>query len=157
VDATSAAGAAITYQVTATDPDDSDGGISITCTPASGSVFPLGIGATTRRTVVTFVATDKAGNVGSEAMFAVTVRGARDQLLMLQNRIRSASFLVPTQRDKLEAELRSARRLYATGHPKRAGLELHDFIKEARSVPRRGSTEAGGWIRAAERIIAMLT
>ena len=156
VDATSAAGAAITYQVTATDPDDSDGGISITCTPASGSVFPLGIGATTRRTVVTCVATDKAGNVGSEAMFAVTVRGARDQLLMLQNRIRSASFLVPTQRDKLDAELRSARRLYATGHPKRARLELHDFIREVQSVPRGGSTEARGWIRAAERIIAML-
>jgi hypothetical protein len=156
VDATSATGAAITYQLTATDPDDAEGEISITCTPASGSVFPLGVGATTRRTVVTCVATDKAGNVGSEATFAVTVRGARDQLLMLQNRIRSASFLASTQRDTLDADLRRARRLFATGHPKGARLELHDFIREARSVPRRGSTEAGGWIRAAERIIAML-
>jgi len=64
VEATSAAGATATYSVTAT--DDVNGNLTATCTPPSGSSFPLG------SSEVSCSATDAAGNVG-DASFTVTV------------------------------------------------------------------------------------
>ena len=66
--ATSAAGATVTYPA-ATATDAVDGPITPTCTPASGSTFPVGT------TTVTCAATDAAGNTGSAA-FTVTVTAA---------------------------------------------------------------------------------
>ena len=54
VEATSADGAEVTY--TATAEDDVDGPVDVSCTPASGSTFPLG------ETTVECSATDEAGN-----------------------------------------------------------------------------------------------
>ncbi|MER5280763.1 HYR domain-containing protein [Streptomyces sp. NPDC002809] len=51
-------GARITYTATATDAQD--GELPVTCTPASGSVFPIGT------TTVTCSATDEAGNTGTD-------------------------------------------------------------------------------------------
>jgi hypothetical protein len=65
VDAQGPGGALVTWTATAT--DDIDGAVPVTCTPASGTLFPYGT------TVVTCTATDAAGNVGSAA-FTVTVR-----------------------------------------------------------------------------------
>ena len=62
--ATSTAGATVTYTATAT--DDRDGPFTPTCTPASGSTFPVGT------TTVTCTATDAAGNTGTGS-FTVTV------------------------------------------------------------------------------------
>lgn len=64
VQATSAAGAVASFTATAT--DDVDGSVAVTCTPPSGSVFPIGV------TTVDCSAIDSAGNpaVGS---FDVTV------------------------------------------------------------------------------------
>jgi len=62
--AASPAGATVTY--TASADDDRDGSLTPTCTPASGSTFPVGT------TTVTCTATDAAGNTGS-ASFTVTV------------------------------------------------------------------------------------
>ncbi|WP_326701697.1 HYR domain-containing protein [Streptomyces sp. NBC_01754] len=57
-------GARITYTATAT--DTQDGTLPVTCTPASGSLFPVG------RTTVTCSATDAAGNTGTDtALFEV--------------------------------------------------------------------------------------
>jgi HYR domain-containing protein len=42
VTATSASGAVVTFSVTATDPGPAGGSDAVTCTPASGSVFPIG-------------------------------------------------------------------------------------------------------------------
>jgi subtilisin-like proprotein convertase family protein len=64
--ATSPAGAVVTYSVTAT--DDIDGPVPVTCTPPSGSTFPIGT------TTVECTATDAAGNVGT-ASFQVIVGG----------------------------------------------------------------------------------
>ena len=66
-DATSLQGAAITYTVTATDPDNTGDQITTTCTPASGSVFPLGT------TTVNCSAQDTAGNT-TTGSFTVTVQ-----------------------------------------------------------------------------------
>jgi hypothetical protein len=55
--ATSPAGAQVIYYPTAR--DDRDGALTPTCTPPSGSLFPIG------DTTITCTATDKAGNVGT--------------------------------------------------------------------------------------------
>jgi large repetitive protein len=63
--ATSAAGAVATFAPKAT--DAVDGSVAATCTPASGSTFPLGT------TQVGCQATDKAGNKSAAQVFTVTV------------------------------------------------------------------------------------
>ncbi|HZR23318.1 MAG TPA: HYR domain-containing protein [Vicinamibacterales bacterium] len=64
-EATSPAGASVSFTATAT--DVVDGAVPIACTPASGSTFPLG------KTVVSCTATDHAGNAKT-GTFNVTVR-----------------------------------------------------------------------------------
>jgi hypothetical protein len=72
VDATSPAGAVVTYAVSAVD----DVGVApvVTCAPASGTTFAIGA------TTVTCTAADAAGNVSAPAAFTVTVRGAVEQV-----------------------------------------------------------------------------
>ncbi|MGH9879731.1 MAG: HYR domain-containing protein, partial [Nitrososphaerales archaeon] len=74
-EATSASGRVITYPA-ATATDNVDGTLTATCTPASGSMFPLGT------TTVTCTATDSAGNIGT-ASFTVTVRDTTPPALTL--------------------------------------------------------------------------
>jgi HYR domain len=71
VNATSSSGAAVSYSVSATDPDDEVA--SLSCVPASGSTFPIGT------TTVTCTASDTHGNTSS-ATFTVHVKGAAEQL-----------------------------------------------------------------------------
>jgi uncharacterized repeat protein (TIGR01451 family) len=61
----SRAGAPVTY--TATAQDLVDGALPTTCTPPSGSNFPLG------KTTVTCTATDKAGNTGSDTAVVTVI------------------------------------------------------------------------------------
>src|SRR6185369_3628302 len=61
-EATSAAGATVTFTATATDAVDGD--VAVTCTPASGSTFPIGA------TTVTCTATDASDNTAA-GTFAV--------------------------------------------------------------------------------------
>ena len=65
-EATSASGAQVTYAVTAEDAHDGPVAPDLTCTRASGSLFPIGT------TTVKCTATDQAGN-SSDATFKVTV------------------------------------------------------------------------------------
>jgi hypothetical protein len=65
VDATSAAGATVTYTATAS--DLVDGSVTPHCTPSSGSTFALGT------TTVSCTATDAAGNTSEPETFTVTV------------------------------------------------------------------------------------
>lgn len=65
LEATSAAGAAASFTVTAN--DAVDGPVAVTCSPASGSTFPIGT------TTVYCSARDAAGNTGTGS-FTVTVR-----------------------------------------------------------------------------------
>src|SRR4029079_6850079 len=66
--ATGPSGAAVSYAVTASDPDDAPAQITLTCAPASGSTFALGT------TTVTCNAHDAAGNNAGPETFSVTVR-----------------------------------------------------------------------------------
>jgi hypothetical protein len=68
VEATGPSGAAVSYVVTASDPDDAPAQITLTCAPASGSTFALGT------TTVTCNAHDAAGNNAAPATFPITVR-----------------------------------------------------------------------------------
>jgi hypothetical protein len=65
VEATSPAGAVINYPATAV--DNVDGPLTPTCTPPSGSLFPLG------PTLVTCTATDAAGNTGVDTAIMTVV------------------------------------------------------------------------------------
>jgi len=65
VEATSAAGAVVTYTASAL--DLVDGAVTPDCSPASGSTFDLG------PTLVTCTATDQAGNASDASTFTVTV------------------------------------------------------------------------------------
>ena len=65
VEASSAAGAAVSYTATAVDPED--GPLPANCTPVSGTVMPIGT------TIVACAATD-GSNSSDTASFAVTVR-----------------------------------------------------------------------------------
>jgi hypothetical protein len=66
IEATSPAGAVFTYTASAT--DNIDGVVPVTCAPASGSTFPLGV------TTVTCTATDTHGNTGSASFTATAHR-----------------------------------------------------------------------------------
>lgn len=68
VEAKSALGAHVTYEVTAV--DKVDGPVAVRCTPAPGRLFPLGV------SVVACSATDNAGNT-TTAQFRVTVVDGR--------------------------------------------------------------------------------
>lgn len=72
VEATSAAGATVKFAVSAL--DDRDGSVAVTCSAASGSVFPLGT------TTVTCSAEDAAGNTASGS-FTVAVAYSRSGVL----------------------------------------------------------------------------
>ncbi|HSL23637.1 MAG TPA: Ig-like domain-containing protein [Vicinamibacterales bacterium] len=74
-EATSAAGAAVTFIATAT--DIVDGTFAASCTPASGATFPLGT------TTVSCTATDGWGNVSAPGQFTVTVQDTAGPVLTL--------------------------------------------------------------------------
>ena len=74
VDATGPNGAVVAYAVTAE--DDLDPTPSVTCTPASGSAFPIG------DSTVSCTATDASENTAT-ATFTIHVRGASEQLANL--------------------------------------------------------------------------
>jgi HYR domain/RTX calcium-binding nonapeptide repeat (4 copies) len=63
-EATSTEGAVVTFEVSAE--DDVDGQVEVSCTPESGSTFPIGT------TTVTCTAADEAGNEATET-FTVTI------------------------------------------------------------------------------------
>ena len=71
IDATSPAGAIVSYEASAT--DDVDGPVPVTCEPPSGSLLPIG------DTTVECAASDSAGNT-AEASFNVHVKGAIEQI-----------------------------------------------------------------------------
>jgi hypothetical protein len=74
-EATSPAGAVVTFNVVAN--DAADGTEIVTCTPASGSLFPIGT------TAVTCRATDQAGNGAAPMTFNVGVADTRAPALSL--------------------------------------------------------------------------
>jgi hypothetical protein len=72
VNATSPAGASVTYNASAS--DIVDGSVVASCSPASGSVFAIGT------TTVSCTSTDAHGNTSPASTFTVRVKGAAEQL-----------------------------------------------------------------------------
>jgi hypothetical protein len=72
--ATSDQGAVVSFEEQVTAEDDVDGPVEVTCTPASGSTFPIGT------TTVNCEATDAAGNTSTKE-FTVTVSPAPDRIV----------------------------------------------------------------------------
>lgn len=81
-EATGPAGATAAFTPTAN--DDVDGTVPVTCVPASGSTFPVGV------TTVTCTATDSSGNTGN-AGFSVTVQDTTGPLLSVPDEILAAA------------------------------------------------------------------
>jgi TolB protein len=98
VDATSRDGAIVTYTVSATDVVDP--APTVSCTPSSGSTFPIGT------TTVSCTATDRAGNT-STGFIVVTVKGVGDQVESLFTKVVNASALPATQKTLLVNRLQT--------------------------------------------------
>jgi hypothetical protein len=114
LNATMPSGALVTYLVSA---NDNVGVTSISCNPASGSVFAIGY------KTVTCVARDAAGNSASKE-FGVEVIGAQEQMNNLLAWVRAQGYSNGTENPLLN-QLRAA--LAATS-PSDACTKLDDFI-----------------------------
>jgi hypothetical protein len=152
VNATSPTGAVVTYSVSAT--DNADPNPSATCSPASGSTFAIS------KTTVSCTATDKAGNKAS-GTFTVTVKGAKEQLADLIQKILGASQLSPAAKTILVGQLQS---LLASFDPNNATqrqtvcLALQVFKAAVQQQAGKAITQAQAaeWIADANRIRAVL-
>jgi uncharacterized repeat protein (TIGR03803 family) len=107
VNATSPAGATVTFAVTAT--DNSGGAVALVCTPASGSVFKIGV------TTVNCTATDFAGNIGRDS-FKVKVLSAAEQIVDLVEKL-TAKPLTSQVKKLLKGVLQ-----IGIANPKKAGI-----------------------------------
>jgi Tol biopolymer transport system component len=132
VDATSPNGATVSYSASAT--DDVDPTPTVECSPASGSVFPIGT------TVVSCTATDDAGNSAS-GTFNVTVRGAAEQIVRLIDK--TLEFLgLPTLEAALKARLQTAANALIAKNKTLACSALKLYIAAVKVLPPRLLTAA---------------
>jgi HYR domain-containing protein/galactose oxidase-like protein/FIMAH domain-containing protein len=150
VNATSPSGAVVTYTVSASDPDDPASQLTIHCTPASGSTFPIGT------TTVNCTANDPSGNTASGS-FQVVVTGAVTQVNNLINLVNSFH-LAHSLQNSLDAKLQDVLTALNAGQTATACSELTDFIGIVQSQSGRGLTasQANQLIAAAQQIKAVL-
>jgi HYR domain len=132
VDATGPKGAPVAYSASAK--DDHDTSPSLACTPASGTVFPIG------DTTVACKATDAAGNTAT-ARFVVHVRGASEQIVRLIDK--TVAFLdLPALKPAAKAALQSAADATLARNPRAACLALNVYIAVVQNAPARAFTPA---------------
>jgi hypothetical protein len=148
VDATTPAGAAVTYVATAS--DLVDGTTTANCLPPSNSVFPVG------NTTVTCRKTDAAGNVATPRSFAVHVRGAGEQLTRIAGAVTAGISDHGLQND-LGHHVSNAEAQLANGHLPALCGEMDHFVQKLQSEagnkhPKVSSTEADVLIGAARTI-----
>jgi hypothetical protein len=147
-DATGPSGATVTYPAPVVTDFGNPSPPAAVCTPASGSVFPIGT------TTVTCTATDPDAIPSTVSIsFTITVEGAAAQLADLRQAVRGVgigNFLAGT--------VAIAQRQLAAGHPRLACLTLTQFILDVRLqtpwIIRAGT--AGQLIADARRIQAVL-
>jgi hypothetical protein len=154
VAATGPSGAVVVYTVGASDPDNSASQLAISCTPASGSTFPLGHLASDRHTTVRCTATDPAGNRSEARSFVVTVLGAHSQIQALIRAVSTSRSLTATQIEPLFALLLRADRDLSAGHTSAARTQLRKFVGLlAKRRPTRSNATS---IAAAKRVVRIL-
>jgi hypothetical protein len=152
VNATSPAGATVSYAATAT--DGADPSPAVSCTPVSGSIFAIGT------TTVACTATDHVGNSSADP-FTVTVRGAEDQLARLIQDVMSASTVPAPIKARLLARLQSLLATFDPNDPKQrravcAALNAFATAVQLLSGHAIPPAQAGRWIADANRIRAVL-
>jgi Tol biopolymer transport system component len=141
-------GAVVTYTVTATDTDDPNPTVS--CTPASGSVFPIG------DTTVTCKATDASGN-SATGSFSVHVQGVDEQLGELKWMVDTFDMDRKVRAD-LQDKLAAVRAALDTGRTRTACSVLRGFVNEVQDESGKGLTVdlAAVLIERANRIRGVL-
>jgi CSLREA domain-containing protein len=152
LNATSPAGAVVTYAASATDAVDPSPGV--VCEPVSGSTFRIGA------TAVACTATDASGN-SATGSFTVTVKGAREQLTDLIGKVVDASQLSPAAKNLLIGKLNTLLASFDPGNPTQrqaACLALQVFktavqLQAGKTIP---AGKAAEWIADANRIRAVL-
>ncbi len=148
-DATSPMGASVDYSNLVSATDETDGLVPLSCTPPSGSLFPIG------DTTVECTATDGAGN-SSTAPFTVHVRGADEQVADLLALVESYDLgkLGTSLHDKLV----TVQRFLAAGKPRQAEENLDSFIGQVEAQRGKGLTaeQADALSSAALRIMDVI-
>ena len=141
-------GAVVTYTVTATDADDPNPTVS--CSPASGSLFPIG------DTTVTCQASDASGNVATGS-FSVHVQGVDEQFAELKSIVDNFDMDRKVRRD-LQDKLAAVRSALDTGRTRTACSVLQGFVNEVRDEIGKGLTVdlAGVLVERANRIRGVL-
>jgi beta propeller repeat protein len=150
VDATSPAGATVSYTVTVTDPNNIPPP-KADCVPASGSVFRIGTAT------VTCNATDSLGNKAVPVSFTITVNSASQQLTNLISQVR-ALHLGPVTTASLVRDLQFAQG-YLTYHSRLAiRFYLHDFQAKVKALSGRliPAPRARELIADAQRILTVI-
>jgi X-Pro dipeptidyl-peptidase len=144
VDATSPAGADVTYTATVTDNEDPNP--TIACTPATGSTFPIG------DTTVNCTGTDASGNVATGS-FVVHVRGASEQLGNLLTDVTGKG-----PGSSLASKVKAIKAKVDSGKPTTACNQLAAFVAEVNDETGASisSSDAAALLAEAARIGAVL-
>ena len=133
VPATSSSGAFVVYAPpTATDPTPP---ATVSCTPVSGSTFPIGV------TTVTCAAKDGAGNTGT-ATFTVTVTGASGQFSTLIAKVNGLPGVANSLKNSLTVKLQDAKKLIDQGNTTGGCNKLKEFITQVQRESGKGLTVA---------------
>jgi hypothetical protein len=152
VNATGPTGAVVTYTASAV--DNSGQAPTVSCAPPSGGMFAIGL------TTVTCTAADGAGNTTSRT-FTVTVKGAKEQLNELIQKVIAASSLSLTTKARLIGSLQVLVANFDPASPMQTQLvcaALKLFIAAVQSVSGAvlPTALASDWIADATRIRSVL-
>lgn len=152
LDATSPQGVTVTFTANAS--DGADPSPSVTCNPASGSMFAIGA------QIVACTATDHVGNAAHQS-FGVSVRGAKEQLNRLIQSVIAASKLPAAAKAQVLELLRAALAGIDLNKPAQRQLvctTLTAFATVVRLDSGHGISpaQADQWITDAKRIRAVI-
>lgn len=146
VDATSPHGAVVTYSATATDPNTGNP-VPVTCTPASGSTFPIG-------TTTVQCSAQKSPTLITKGSFTVTVNGAVAQIKALIALVKSFKLPFWVQ-ESLDTRLQAALVTAQVHLNAVAKSQLGAFIAQVQVYKTTGqisSSQASQLIAAAQQI-----
>jgi hypothetical protein len=152
IDATSPQGAVVSYTVTATDPDNASSQLTINCSPASSSTFPIGT------TTVTCTASDPAGN-SATGSFLVVVKGAATQTSDLITLVDSFHLSPQGIQTSFDSQLQTVQADLAANNTAQACSDLTSFINHvnAQSGKHLTTDQANQLLAAATNIRNVLS
>ena len=150
VNATSQQGATVTYTATASNPDASSTAATVTCTPSSGSIFPIGT------TQVNCSASNAAGQTTGSFQVVVNANAAQ-QIGNLTTTVNGFHF-TKTIQATLDAELLVAQKAASLNKVKDSCIALDVFIGEVQLLTGHGitSSQASQLLTLARQIKALL-